>query len=298
MDTSQPKVALVTDTRTLTLSPSDTMLLEPLKQRGIHVSIVPWEAPDADWRAFDLVILRSCWNYYHHLAAFRSWLDRLEADGVRLYNPASVVRWNLDKRYLRELAEDGVSIVPTVWADSSETRTLAEIIAQQGWQQVVVKPSISASAYGIFQSNPHDAPTHQADFARMVQATGALVQPQIPQIAQGEWSFIFLNGRYSHTARKLPGGGTIFVQKGYGGVVVPGEAEPHLFAQGEVALQAALARVQPAGEQVLYARVDGLDVDGEFLLMEIELIEPGLFFDVVPGSAERFADAVIARLKA
>lgn len=295
--TSQPHIALVTDTNNLSLSPSDAMLLEPLKQRDIRISIVPWETPDTDWRTFDLVILRSCWNYYHHLAAFRSWIDRLEAERVRLYNPASVVRWNLDKRYLRELAEDGMNIVPTVWADSSETRTLAEIIAQQGWQQVVVKPRISASAHGIFQSNPDDAPKQQAKFVQMLQTTGVLIQPQMPQIAQGEWSFIFLNGRYSHTARKLPGNGTIFVQKGYGGVVEPGEADPHLLAQGSAALQAALARLQLASDQLLYARIDGLDVDGMLLLMEVELIEPGLFFDVVPGSAERFADAIVAQLE-
>jgi hypothetical protein len=294
----KPVVALVTDSISPALSVSDQTLEAPLRERGVEVAAVPWEAPEVDWRGFDLVVLRSCWNYHRHLAAFRSWIDRLEAEAVRLWNPAPVVRWNLDKGYLRDLADAGASVVPTVCLDSGQSASLAAILQQQGWERAVVKPRVSASAHGIWQTDQASAAQSQPPLEALLAAGGALVQPLMPQIATGEWSFVFFAGAFSHAVFKTPAADNIFVQKRLGGSSVLRAAPATLVEQAAALLQIATARLLPAGEQLLYARVDGLDVDGRLALMEMEITEPGLFLDLAaPAGAARFAAAMVGRLE-
>ena len=258
---------------------------------------VPWEASHADWKRFDLVVLRSCWNYHRRLSDFRAWVDGFEASGVRLWNPPAVVRWNLDKRYLRDLADADVPIIPTVWLDVGTGVQLADILAVQGWERAVVKPRVSASAHGIWQVDRTQAHERQRDFEQLLATTGVLVQPLMPQIAQGEWSLVFFDGAFSHAALKMPGEGDIFVQQRLGGSSSLREAPSSLIEQVAAIVRAAGERLLPAGHTLLYARVDGLDVGGQLLLMELELIEPGLFLNLAaPTAPARFAEAIAARL--
>jgi glutathione synthase/RimK-type ligase-like ATP-grasp enzyme len=247
---------------------------------------------------FDLVVLRSCWNYHRHLAAFRRWLDRLEAAGVPLWNPPAVLRWNLDKGYLRDLAGAGLPIVPTVWLDAGAPAQLAAILETQGWERAVVKPRVSASAHGIWRVDRAAAAQKQPEFEQLLMASGAMVQPLMPQIADGEWSFIFFRGECSHTVLKTPGADDIFVQQRLGGTSVLHAAPPSLVEQAAALLRAATARLLPDEEPLLYARVDGLNVGGQLVLMELELTEPGLFLDLAPPEAPaRFADAITGALR-
>lgn len=290
-------IALVTDSIAPALSVSDQTLVEPLRMRGIQVAAVPWEEAGVDWRAFDLVVLRSCWNYHHDLPAFQSWLDHLEAHGVRLLNPLSVVRWNLDKRYLRDLADAGIAIVPTIWLEPGQPTQLAEVLEAQGWEHAVVKPRVSASARGIWQTDRSSAAQQQPALDRLLETTGALIQPLMPQIADGEWSLVFFGGIYSHAALKVPGSGSIFVQQRHGGTTSLRQPHAQLIAQAANIVQAATLRARLEDRQLLYARVDGLDLDGQLILMELELIEPGLFLDLAaPEAPTRFAEAIVARL--
>lgn len=290
-------VALVTDSVSPGLSASDQTLVAPLRERGINAVAVPWESREVDWRSFDLIVLRSCWNYHRHVDAFYDWIDQLETGGVRLWNPAQVVRWNLDKRYLRDLADAHVPVVPTVWLDAGQPAQLADILEAQGWQRAVIKPRVSASAHGIWQTDQDSAAQQQPDLERMLATAGAMIQPLMPQIAQGEWSLVFFAGNFSHAVLKRPGAGNIFVQKRLGGTSALYPAPLALIEQATVLLRAAADRLLPTGETLLYARVDGPDVDGQLVLMELELVEPGLFLDLAgPEAAARFAQAVAARL--
>lgn len=299
MQSNRPStVALVTDSVSPTLSASDWTLLAPLRERGIHAVAVPWEEHTVDWRSYDLVVLRSCWNYHRHLRAFHSWIDQLEAGDTRLWNPAPMIRWNLDKRYLRELAGDGISVVPTVWLDPGEPAQLADILDARGWQSAVVKPRASRiSAHGIWRAERADAVQQQSKLERMLATGGALVQPLLPQIAAGEWSLVFFGGSFSHAALKLPSSGGIFVQQRLGGSTQPRQPDQRLIEQAASAVHAAIQRTRPRDGRLLYARVDGLDLDGQFVLMELELIEPGLFLNLAaPEAPARFAAAIAARL--
>lgn len=288
-------IALVTDSVSPALSASDQMLVAPLRELGIHTIAVPWESRETDWRAFDLVVLRSCWNYHRHLDAFRSWLNDLEASDTRLWNPAVVVRWNLDKRYLRDLADAGVSVVPTVWLDAGQPAQLVDILDAQGWPHAVIKPRISASAHGIWQTDRASAQERQSELEHMLATTGALIQPLMPQIAAGEWSLVFFDGRFSHATLKVPSPGEIFVQQRLGGTTQLRQPDARLIGQAAMAVQAAIERIHPPDSRLLYARVDGLDVERQLMLMELELIEPGLFLDrAAPDAPTRFAEAIAA----
>jgi glutathione synthase/RimK-type ligase-like ATP-grasp enzyme len=288
-------IALVTDLQQPGLSESDSLLVAPLLARGLHPVPVPWESDDDAWESFDAVILRSCWNYHRAPDAFRAWLERLEGAGARLWNPAPVVRWNMDKCYLRGLAARGVVIAPTVWLDRGQDARLAAILKQHDWPQALVKPRIGASAYGIWQTGVAEAASQQEAFAAALQTSGLMVQQFLPEIAEGEWSLIFFRGVYSHAVLKRPEAGNIFVQKRLGGSWRVATPPPHVIAQASAALHAAAQLTLPPDDTFLYARVDGIDVAGMLVLMELEVPEPGLMLNAdMPGAAERFADAILA----
>jgi len=205
---------------------------------------------------------------------------------VRVWNPPALVRWNLSKSYLLELAEAGVPTVPSVVLDGDAAARLREVLAERRWTNAVVKPLVSASA--------HDTTlVRDGDADRVVEAlaTGAirrpvLVQPFVEEIrTRGEWSVVFVDGAVTHTVLKRPGPGEFRVQTYHGGSAEARPAPPAVLAAARLALSA--LPLPP-----LYARVDGIETREGFLVMELEVNEPGLFFDLAPGAAAALADAV------
>ena len=253
------------------LEPEDRPLVPALRALGLEVGIGVWTNPSMDWGAARAVVIRSVWDYHLRHDAFLRW-----AGGVpRLWNPLELVRWNASKAYLRDLAAWGFPTIPTVWVDAGGT--VAELPA--GWDMCVVKPLVSASAYQTLKTRDRAAiATHAAGLA------GALVQPYVAGVErEGERALVFLDGVFSHAIRKAPalGGGDVHAY-----AVVPAAGD-----EVELASQV-LARV---GE-TLYARVDVVRDDrGGLLVMELELVEPSLYFTRVPGAAERLAEAIARR---
>jgi hypothetical protein len=288
-------VALVTEMERPALSQSDSLLVEPLQAQGIYAAAVPWDAPDVDWRAFDAVVLRSCWLYHQQVARFAAWIDTITQEGARLWNPAPAVRWNLDKRYLGALAAREVPVVPTVWLEQGEQVELAALLQAQGWSAAVVKPRIGASAFHIWQTSQASAIADQPRFQATLGKRAVMVQPLVREIADGEWSLVFFQGTFSHAVLKRPERGGIFVQPRLGGVSEPALPTPALVRQAAGALEAA---AQIIGMPLLYARVDGVLVEGRLCLMELELIEPGLFLPTDPSAAARFARAIAEVIQA
>lgn len=246
-------LALVTWSGLPGLAADDRLLRDALVRRGDRVDAVAWDDPNIAWNDYDAIVVRSTWDYHKRVDEFRAWIDSL--NGARLWNPASVLRWNIHKSYLLDLQARGVPIVPTLLVPRGEG--------------FIVKPAVSATAFRT--------ELHHAD-------TDLLVQPFVPEIVQdGELSFIFLGREFSHAVRKRPGNGDFRVQTDFGGSAVPFDAPRDLIAQAE-AIAAHL------GEQWLYARVDCIVRNDQLVLMELEATEPSLFLDEV--SAERFADAI------
>jgi glutathione synthase/RimK-type ligase-like ATP-grasp enzyme len=257
-------------------------LAAALLARGAGTTVLPWTAPTADWPPdVDLAIVRSTWDYTTRLPQFLAFLDGLS---IPIANPAAVIRWNSHKGYLAELAEHGVPVVPVVLIRQGEPA----IIPDMGAATIVVKPAVSAGARGVglFPADSLAAPGH---LAQLLLTGDALIQPFQPSVHDGERSLIFFGGKFSHAVRKIPAAGDFRVQPRHGGRNVP-----HAPTDDELwVAEQALASIDVP---LLYARVDMVAAMEGPLLMELELIEPAVFLDVVPEAADRLATAVLAAL--
>jgi glutathione synthase/RimK-type ligase-like ATP-grasp enzyme len=282
-----PIIAFVTYEAAPGLHPDDRLAAEALAEEGVRVEAIPWSSTAARWEEYALVILRSCWDYYRQPTLFLEWIAKLEELGVRLWNPADLVRWNADKHYLRELASWGVPVIPTVWLESKVTMSLSTLLEQEGWSRAVVKPRVSANAYQTWFTRPEDAGDHEDSFRRLLQSGGVLVQKFVPEVqGEGEWSFIFLGQAFSHAVLKRPAPGDFRTQLDHGGRSSPAVAKPALIQQAQRV-------VDTLPGPWLYARVDGCIVEGELRLMELEVIEPSLFLAHHSEAPRRFARAIL-----
>ncbi len=281
------KVALLTCSEWPELSEDDQLLVESFKNHDVEVNVIPWDSLNVDWSDFDLCIIRSTWNYHYSIDKFLNWLDAIDKKGVNLWNPSSIIRWNSNKSYLKELKNQGISVVPTVWIKKNSQVNLKQIMEENNFQEVVVKPIIGASAYNIWSSTKEEADQKQTDLDEMVSKTDMLIQPLVKEIQiEGEWSFVFIGGKYSHSILKKPKEDDFRVQRRYGGTSEKGNPSQDLIKQAEKIAQ--LIEGEP-----LYARVDAVNIGGKLTLMELELIEPALFFSLDPGSAIKFVEAAI-----
>jgi glutathione synthase/RimK-type ligase-like ATP-grasp enzyme len=289
--TTKPRcVALATCPEFPQLHTDDHALVAALAALGVAAEPMIWSDPAADWCRFDAVVLRSVWDYYTRAVEFRAWLDRLEAQRVPLYNPAPIVRRNLDKTYLRALAGRGLAVVPTAWITPADEPALDARLAELPWDEVVVKPAVSAGAFRTVRSTADALRRDPTPLRQVLQDATALVQPYLRGIERdGEWSFLFFGQTYSHAVVKRPKAGDFRVQWRHGGSHAGVEPTPQLRREAE-ALFAQL------DEGALYTRIDGVIERGRFLLMEVELIEPYLFLGEAPGAAERFAAALLAKI--
>jgi glutathione synthase/RimK-type ligase-like ATP-grasp enzyme len=287
-------IALVTYAAQPALTADDQLLAAALEARGARAIPVVWSAPDADWASFAAIVVRSSWDYFLRPAEFLGWVGHLEAVGARVFNEPDMLRWNAEKTYLRDLEARGVPVIPTRWIDAGAPASLREIRLGTGWSELVVKPVISGGAYQTWRASPGDEATDDARLGAMAADTAVMVQPLVDVVADdGEWSLVFVDGAFSHAVLKRPRSGDFRVQIEHGGTFEPVTPTPHVIGQAESAIRAAPTSSMPP----LYARVDGCIVDGELLLMELELLEPALFLGTCDGAADRLAEALLARVR-
>lgn len=266
------------------LSPSDQVLRAAIERRGHAVAPVVWGAP-VDPGA--LVVLRATWDYADEPDRFVAWLAHLDAQGATVHNPTRTVRWNMHKRYLADLEARGVPIVPTRLLARSSPVTLDEVRRATGWDDVVVKPAIGATARLTIHEAREGRDETAAHFARLLVDEDVLVQPFVASIvADGEVSIVAVAGTPTHAVRKRAKPGDWRVQVNFGGTDERIELDDELEATARRVLEA-------LDEVPRYTRVDVARFEGELHLMELELIEPDLFLDLAPESAELLADALV-----
>lgn len=281
-------IGLVTCAKLPQLSADDQPLIAELSALGVPAAPVVWNDPGVQWERFAMLVLRSAWDYHLHAAAFVDWLARLEQLGVPLWNPAPMVRWNLHKRYLRDLAARGVLIPDTEWIPRGGNRALRDVLAERGWREAIVKPAISASATDTWRAGAHGG--DDARLAALLERHDVLVQEVVPEVlSAGEWSLVFIDGEYSHAMLKRPRAGDFRVQQELGG-------SADLATPPAAMVDAAVAITRLLSGEWLFARIDGVATARGFMLMEAECIEPLLFFDARAGSRALFARAVAERL--
>jgi glutathione synthase/RimK-type ligase-like ATP-grasp enzyme len=295
-----------------------TEAVSALAARGVEAKLVHLdEAATTDWAAFDLVNIRMCRGFHlddgflARIEALDTRLRALPGRPVRLANPLRLVRGALDKRrYLTDLEEEGVDIIPTRWVDRGAALTLEEVMRETGWEHVVVKPAISSRSWQTFRVSRGGVSTapdthlvleaggtdeHERRLRSMLRTHDVCVQRFMPDIlARGELSFVFMGGSFSHAVRKTVGtGGGWFAHELLGGVNQPLEASP---AQREWAERVYAAIVRRYGP-LHFARVDGIaGEDGRLRLLECELVIPRLLLR--EGNAfSSYAEAILRALE-
>ena len=273
----------------------DLHLHAALRDRGVAVVVRPWDAAGVAWSDCDAVRVRTTWDYPDRPQAFLSWAASV---GPRLHNPAAVIRWNLDKRYLKALSQAGVPVAPTVWLEPGARVDLGATLRSEGWDAGFLKPVVGASARATHRFSREEAGAAQGWLAPVLAREAMMLQPYLPEVEGfGEVSAICVEGEARHWVRKVPVPGDYRVQDDHGasdGPFLPSPTDAALAAR----VLAAAARVLGRPRPLLYARVDLLrDNGGRWVLTELELVEPSLFFRHGPDTAGVLADALVARAR-
>jgi glutathione synthase/RimK-type ligase-like ATP-grasp enzyme len=307
-----PRIVLASCNLWPEVSEGDRLYLEALRAHGVEVEVAPWNGPQAPFRTADLIVLRSNWDFHYEPAAFALWVEMLARAGARVLNPPDVVLWNVHKRYLHEVERElqrtpaaaGITVPRTVFVDYSPGR-IAAAFAGLGGTAAVIKPAIGASGYHVYKVTPATLDEVIERVQAGLPGRPLMVQEFLPEIAEGERSFVFIDGAFSHllcrqpdTSRRLaydPDEQEFRANGVHGVTTTLASATAAEIAQVQAVLDAATAIARPP-ESLLYARVDGVFRAGRFILTELELNEPGLGLNLDPPAAERFAAATLRRL--
>lgn len=287
------RVALATCAELPDLDSDDHVLVSALKNRGVVVTLPVWDGPVAAFGkdVVDITVIRSTWDYTTRREQFLQWADAVDASG-RLVNPAAVVRWNTDKRYLQTLAEHRVPTVPTVFLEKADVAARFVDVVKAlpaGIGGSVLKPTIGAGSRDTISVDAADVDAAQAFLDEVQVKEGVMVQPFLPAITDGEVSMVFIDGRYSHAVNKRPKAGDFRSQPEFGSAVTRHEPSKAEHAVAEAALEL-------TGGFLLYARVDLVrGLDGKPVVIELELTEPCLYLNWSDTAADVLADAIIAR---
>lgn len=270
----------------------DNLLIQPFSQHGVHVDVISWHATDIDWSQYDAVIVRSTWDYQEHADAFIDKLIEITKHDTVLINPLSLMQWNISKRYLQILQTQGITIIPSVFFDSVAISDIYAQFAYFDTQEIIIKPLISANSDNTFRLDHTNLMAQAGPLSNIFSTTPCVIQPFLDSVInEGEYSLFYFNGEYSHTIRKVPKSGDFRVQEEHGGeliTVIPDERQ----------LSAAAKVLAALPEKSLYARVDLIrnpraQKEDIWQLMEVELIEPSLYFNMDEASPKRFVQATL-----
>ncbi|WDE12548.1 ATP-grasp domain-containing protein [Thalassomonas haliotis] len=268
----------------------DHLLEQPLKALGWQTHMVSLRDQGVNWDDYQVVIIRTPWDYQDDAPLFLQVLAKIEASKAVLENSLDIVRWNIDKSYLKQLEAKGVSIVPTLWPEAFDYDDVQAAFSHFTCEKIVLKPRISANADNTFLLTREQVEARQVLLAETFASRAFMVQPFMENIcSEGEYSCFYFDGQYSHSILKTPKDQDFRVQEEHGGRLTSIDAEEKLLEQATIALKA-------INELPLYARVDFVRHGQGFALMEAELIEPSLYFNMDNQSAERFAKAFAERM--
>jgi glutathione synthase/RimK-type ligase-like ATP-grasp enzyme len=285
------KLAIVTSSEIPQLYPDDALMVAPLQQLGFTLETIPWNRQNTNWKAYDLVITKSPKKYYRRYEEFIQWTKNLEIARANILNLAATLRWNAHKQYLLDLQRKGVAIVPTQVFHKCAKIDLLSLLEKDFDGKMVIKSAIGAGGEsttqieGTFQVTKDSLQFQQAKFEHLIQTSDFLIQPFMEEVeTEGEYSFIFLGGKYSHAVIKKQSVGEFSIRRR--GATIEKVSPPQDFIQQAEKIYEALP--QP----LLYARIDAINRQGKLYVMEVELIEPALYFAMNPDAPTTYAQAV------
>lgn len=257
------------------------LVCQALEAKGLAADCVPWQEMDHQHLAQSKVILPlAAWDYSESPEAFAQWLNEAVERGVGVLNAPELMQWNMNKRYLLELAKQGVTTIPTRFIKTADPAELKAVLSDCGWDEMVLKPACGQSGNGVQRYSVTALSLPMLPEQSFNQ--GWIIQPFMPEIQQvGEVSLCFLWGEYSHAVRRMPATGEWRANSQYNVAV-------SLFTPDADTITTASNILQQLPSSTAYARVDGLLTNEGFVLSELELIEPALFLDIVPEAVEKF----------
>lgn len=251
----------------------------------LDVTIEIWNDPSVDWASFDCLIFRTVWDYFEYPKEFAAWLEKIEGLNIRTLNPLSIIKRNQHKFYLKDLQNQGIDIIPTVFIPHNTGLDLS-FLKENNWEKAVIKPAISGASYMTTLFSQGEITTIETEYKPISLERDLLIQPFMPEIQEmGELSILFFKGKYSHAVLKKPKGEDFRVQSQFGG-------QYQAYFPNDSVIQTAENIIKTFGGDLLYARVDGILKEGQFLLMELELIEPDLYFDYAPDARKNYLEAL------
>jgi glutathione synthase/RimK-type ligase-like ATP-grasp enzyme len=284
------KIALLTCKKLPNLTPQDQLLIPELKKHNIDVTAVIWDNSTINWNDFDYLIFRNTWDYFEKENEFNLWLDQIEKLGIKTLNPLAIIKQNKHKFYLREMEQQGIKIIPTVFVDKTTELNLAELTPTH-WKKTVLKPAFSAGSYLTEVFETADTERISTQYKNIASQKELLLQQFMPEIQSvGETSLIFFNKKFSHAVNKKPVPGDFRIQVQFGGIYRLIHPDAELIAEAQKI-------VNTFAGKLLYARVDGIVIDNKLHLMEVECIEPDLYFNLSEGSLKRFVNAIVELIK-
>ena len=262
------------------------LLKSAFEAQGLKVDITYWDNPTYEWQETKSVLFRTIWDYFERFDEFWEWLEQVKTK-TRLINSYELIKWNIDKHYLKDLSSWGIKTVPTYFADKGCNMKLHEIAKRNQWKDLVIKPAISASAFKTYKILANEIQANEKLFNSLVQERNMLVQPYFETITQlGEASLMVFDGKFTHAILKKAQPGDFRVQDDFGGTV-------HNYIPTKAEINFAEKVFKTCNTKPVYGRVDIVwDNDKNFYLSELEIIEPELWIRNYPKCAERIAEAV------
>lgn len=268
----------------------DKILSSILSGLGISHEVTVWSDRDLDWSRFSHLLIKSPWDYFDYYVDFLLWIAKIRALGIPVLNDLDTVQWNSSKEYLLEIASKGFPVVSGLILEKGSQPDLARIQEQVKGDTIVVKPLVSGGAKNTLRIPVSDWENQSARVAELLQAEDFLAQPYIPEVAEvGEYSLLFFNGQFSHAVLKTPAKADFRVQHYFGGTIQ--EIQP-----SAAMLDSCQRLMDTFGKDTLYGRVDGVEIEGVFHLMELELIEPYLFLALSEKAIPNYREALRKRL--
>ncbi|MDF2158064.1 glutathione synthetase [Algoriphagus sp. CAU 1675] len=268
----------------------DQILSDLLTELGVKNKIVAWSDPSVNWSEFSCLLIKSVWDYFDYYPEFLLWIEKVRKLGIPVWNDLDLIRWNSTKSYLLEIAERGYPVIAGMLLEKGKKIDFQEIQSKISADTLVIKPLVSGGAKNTLKIPVSQWADFEGKVEMMIQEEDYLVQPFISEVAEvGEYSLLFFNGVFSHAVLKTPAQSDFRVQHYFGGTIKTIEPDKQL-------LESAKSFVREFAQNTLYARVDGVLINGEFNLMELELIEPYLFLGLVDQAIPNYKQALKERL--
>jgi glutathione synthase/RimK-type ligase-like ATP-grasp enzyme len=280
------KIGLLTCEKLPDLTPEDQLLIPELSKHNITATPIIWNDKSIEWKKYDYLIFRNTWDYFEKETYFNSWLDHIELLGIKTLNSIDIIKNNKHKFYLRAMEKLGINIIPTLFLDKTNQLNLTQIVPSH-WKKMVIKPAFSAGSFQTEVFELHDIAKINTQYKTIASEKELLLQKFIPEIqTEGETSFIFFNKKFSHAVNKKPVEGDFRIQSQFGGTY-------KLINPTQELIHKAQKIVNTFPDNLLYARVDGIIIENELHLMEVECIEPDLYFNLSKGSLSKYINSVL-----